>query len=407
MRYPLSNSLKKAFASLYFVALLTLISPISLEATTSTKYLTLWHTQTKHQAELIKSMVLEFNQNNKKVKIVAEEIMDINSALIKGALQGHLPDMALAPGDIVGLYKSVNFSKIPAEILIKPSFTSLSSLNQIEGETYGIPILGGNFLMLYYNKSLIKKPAPNWETMKLHKKELFQKGHGLISWWYLEPYYFIPFLSPFLAKVINDGQPQLNHPEIHQAFSFYHTLAKEKLVEAECDYECSMERFFAGKDGYMINGDWALQFAYDRLGKNLGIAPLPKINNKQMAPVQTGFSLFFPRNSLEGPWGKQLTEFAKYFQSPEVHRRWKDIKRIPDHPQILDEMEKNPINNQLMEMLAQSIPLKDPSSMIYLWPVLKKSMFLILKNIGTSQSILPKMNQIAKELIKEKNYRLE
>ena len=99
----------------------------------ASKKLILWHNQSPEQTTFLSEILQDFNRK-KKIWVTAEGISDIAFSLTKANKSGALPDVILAPGDIVGLYQSLKFSHIPNHLKQPNAFANLDqSLSQLQG----------------------------------------------------------------------------------------------------------------------------------------------------------------------------------------------------------------------------------------------------------------------------------
>ena len=81
----------------------------------------------------------------------------LKHALIKNSLGGRFPDTALVPSDFVGISSLIKLSEVPASLKNADIYENAYATIRRDGKIYGAPVLGGNHIMMYYNKKKVKK----------------------------------------------------------------------------------------------------------------------------------------------------------------------------------------------------------------------------------------------------------
>jgi len=300
---------------------------------------------------------------------------ELKSALIQGANMRQLPDIVIVPSDFVGL-SELGFSTIPESWLVPELSTESLQSAKVAGDYKGIPIIFGNHLLLYYNKSLVQTPATDWQTL-IQQKQSLPENTTLIGWNYYEMYWFIPFLGAFGEFPYVDGKVNLNTAGMKQALSWYKQLADDKIVDKLCDYECNLNAFISEQQAYTINGSWAFNHFKEKLGDNLGIAMLPQYKGKQMRPYFSSHVIAFPNHSLESSTEKKakLKKFAEFFQQKRAQAAiWHQLKSIPTNKQIISELtnKADPNLQVIFQQLAQSEPMPNERNMAIIWEAMLK-----------------------------------
>lgn len=223
---------------------------------------------------------------------------DLKTALIKSSVQGQGPDLVLAPSDFISERNAIDLSNVS-----KNQFPTLKNANAwksvtSEGQLMGVPLLLGNHLVLYYNKSLVKKPMSSWEEFIAYRKSRPTEEHGPIGWNFGEMYWFIAFSTMFNDEVFVPGKINLNTKGAAQTLSFLKTIVDEGVIKTECGSNCGFADFVEGRRPYSLNGDWAYRDFSSSLKDNLGIAKLPTWKGKAMHSYFSSVAWIFPNDSL-------------------------------------------------------------------------------------------------------------
>jgi len=190
-----------------------------------------------------------------------------------------------------------------------------------------IPFRAYDFLMLFYNKDLVKKvPTTFAELLDYCKKVNNPKentyGFLLNS---KEADWVIPFIGGYQDWIYdyNSGAISLNSPAMLQTLKFLEKIYKEdKLVPYDYEYESINNAFLTGKAHMIINGNWAVS-EYTDAGMNFGVAKIPVVwegyNNP--TPMIDGYGFMINMNcygeSLDG-----ARKLISYFMSAGLQEKW-------------------------------------------------------------------------------------
>jgi maltose-binding protein MalE len=360
----------------------------------------LWHKETGAR-ELLEQLCADFSSSHQ-VKVRVEYIPhdQIKQNLLKAATRKQMPDVVLVPSDFVGLYQELSLAAVPPE-LQNASIESIY-LESIEyaGTFYGAPILGGNHLLLFYNKQFVTQAAQTWDALLEQKTAIEAQGVQVIGWNYPEMYWFIPFLGAFGGWPLEGETIRLNSPAMHQALRFYKSLADQGLVPQNCTYDCSLSRFMAGDFAYAINGDWAYAEIEQALGDKLGVAVLPAIGEKPLVPMFSSHALLFPNHSLHGPKAALLQKFLFFMQDAEPQGRWYEVaQRIPVEGEILKEIKKKACERQVevFKQLEYARPMPNHPVMAFVWEAMRKGFLLFLTGSVDEKTASQYMQDLAEQ----------
>ncbi|WP_413517041.1 extracellular solute-binding protein [Photobacterium phosphoreum] len=286
----------------------------------ATPILTIW---SSHQnRDFLTIMTNKYKENHDvKVSVVQLDPSEIKAEILLSAQDGGLPDLVVIPSDFLGLHQMMDLSAIPRDWYQEKLSSMVRSTVKLQGKYWGIPLIQGNFLLLYYNKKYVTHPATDFEDIILEKKQFLAKNIMPMGWNYNDMYYFMPFLSAFNGWPITNGNITLNTPAMVKALKYYHFLAEQGIVNRDCDYRCSQLDFVNDKSAYSINGDWAYHDLKMMLGDNLGVALLPKVKGKTMHPMASTFVLAVPNYTLKSKEKKQLIkDFSEFVQQQNNQR---------------------------------------------------------------------------------------
>lgn len=286
-----------------------------------------------------------------------------------------LPDAIIMPADHVGIHTYVNYSVIDPVWFKAQLPERLWASAHSDGNLYGVPLIQGNHLMLFYNKGLVKAPAGDWQAMRAQHLILQAQGVATVAWNYDEPYYFLPFLGAFGGWPLRHGQIELNTPAMVEALDFYAHL--KDLRPPDCLSACARALFKSGKVAYVISGVWDGVSFQQALGDNLGLAAIPRAGNRAILSPFSTHLIAFPNESLTGKKRAQLIRLVDYLQSPAIQRRlWDTTGAIPVEAGALAYAQQHAKGylKQTLVLLADTKAVPADQSMSIVWDALSKGM---------------------------------
>ncbi|MGL5975014.1 MAG: sugar ABC transporter substrate-binding protein, partial [Aeromonas sobria] len=259
---------KRPFYHLLLLCLLSCSPPLRAQE------LELWHSQ--QAGYVIDQVIARFNQESgHRVRALQFEPDKIKADILLAAQAKGLPDLMLVPSDFIGLYQQMRLSPIPDEWFSSELMNNALHYVTLDARRWGMPMMQGNHLMLFYNKALVSAPVTRWQQLAAITPALKAKGIYPVSWPYNDMYYFAAFLHTFGGTPVSKGRITLDTPAMVQALEAYRTVASEQWIDPDCDYDTALTRFNEGKSAYLINGDWAFNDLVKNMGDQLGVALLP------------------------------------------------------------------------------------------------------------------------------------
>ena len=179
------------------------------------------------------------------------------------------------------------------------SFRNLTDFGFVEGDYQAIwkdpadpifhclPLVTGDALMLYYNKSLIDQGTVPVDIDELFAFDPANPPTGAAAWLaYPEShaYWLVPWLEGLGGSLVDaNGDPNLDTSQMIEALEFVSNSTLRNLMiddpndDGWIDYIEADEAFVSGDVAMMINGDWPRGYYEDELGADLGVAILPQL----------------------------------------------------------------------------------------------------------------------------------
>jgi len=329
-----------------------------------------------YESDALRRILQKFGELNG-VKIRSEYlgVDDLKPKMMTMIESKSVLDAVIVPSDNVGMHPFFKHSEITKNLFKAQIPERTWESGYSDGKLYGAPIIQGNYLVLYYNKSLIKEPAKDWETMRRQKTELDAKNIATLTWHHNSSYLFLPFLEAFGGWPLNNGKVGLNTPAMVEALTFYKDLRMTHNIALDCDFHCAREAFKAGKVAYILTGIWDGKELYNTLGDNLGVAPLPQLNGKKMLSPFSTYVILFPSNGLEGTERTNLIKLVDYLQSDVVQKQiWDQAGAIPVTPAAFDYARATATGHvkEALVLMANTRPIPADTAMSFIWDAIYK-----------------------------------
>jgi arabinogalactan oligomer/maltooligosaccharide transport system substrate-binding protein len=329
----------------------------------------------------------EAAHQNIKIKRAHYKTEDLRSQFQTAAMGGGGADLVLAPNDFAGPFSVMGIIQ-PVKAwgnLARFDETVVKAVTDAKGEVWGLPVSRGNHLMLFVNgKTLKAAPSTVEEMVKLAREQTDAgKSRYGLAYNLNEPFWFVSFLGAYGEQPLVGGKPQLAGKGMEGALALVKDLKfKDKVVPQDCDYACAETLFVEGKTPMLINGDWALQKYQDTLGKDLVIAPLPKLEatGKHMAPMVSGKYFFF-NAKLKGDKLEAAKKLAEYFVSEPVQEHLtKETKRLPSLRSLAQSavITGDPVLKATSDALAHGQPMPMEVEMRAVWDAMRPQLQAVM-----------------------------
>jgi maltose-binding protein MalE len=313
-------------------ALFTMMMAASAAQAQDTVQINFWEQDPPAVAAEIDKWIAVFQKENPKIKIVRQhyENEELRTKFLRSSVTGDGADIVYGPNDIAGVFATAGVVQ-PVDSFINPAQFSETSLGmtKLDGKIWGVPLSESSFLLMYYNKDLVKEAPKDTKELLTQAKaftDAKQNKYGL-AFFQSEPFWFATFQGGFgtwpLTQQGTSYKVTIDTPETTKALQYLVDLKdKEKVVPAECNYDCAKNLFLSGKTLFHFNGDWELNAYKEKFGDKLGIAPLPVISEtgKPLTPMIGGRFLFV-NASTKGPKLDAVKKFVTFVTSKMVQQR--------------------------------------------------------------------------------------
>lgn len=328
---------------------------------------------------------------------VTPQVMNITE-LIAGLSQvketGHGPHLALVPSDMSSFVVKGLYSEVPEELLgdVLPEAALLTM--QLNGVQYGVPVLRGNHLVVYYNKEIYASAPTSWEIFEEAAEQLSAHGIAPIGADLKQGYWFIPFLSAFGGWPVEAGQPKLVTSEMKQALQFIREKMDQGVLVSLDGSTGLLEQFIGGKLGAIICGEWIYNHLDKHMKEKLAVCQLPAIEGRKAWSMSSSIGLVYPNQSLTSEEREHIMSFTRFMLSSECQALWADkVQRIPAHEEVMRRLAASttPNRQNILSLLDNTRPMPTQPFMIHVWESLDAGLTELAA--GNAEQALKKIDQ--------------
>lgn len=323
---------------------------------------------------------------------------DLKTSLIKSSLQGQGPDLVLAPSDFIAERDIVKFSEVDPKLFPKMKNNLALSTVKVSNKIFGVPMVVGNHLVMYYNKNLVSKPMSSWEEFIQYSQQSQNPDKGIIGWNFGEMYWFIAFSTLFDDEVFLPNQKiNLNTKGVQDTLTLLKLLVDNQVIKTECGFPCGYADFLEGRKPYSINGDWAHRDFSKHFKEDLGVVSLPTWRGKSMDSYMSSVTWLFPNQSLDGDKKKILAKIVNETMKVEFQTAvYEQLALMPTqlygNKDFLDKQSQS--FKDLIERLKSARPIPADVTTSASWAGLKKGFDYFWSTRSTTERAAKVMQRV-------------
>lgn len=311
---------------------------------------------------------------------------------IKDTHQG--PHLAMVPADMSSYVENGLYSEVPGGLLDNVLTEGTLSTMQMDGVQYGIPVLRGNHLVLYYNPEIYNSAPTTWDVFEEEAERLSAQGVVPIGADLQQGYWFIPFLTAFGGWPVQNGKPNIITAEMKQALQFIRDKMDQGVLVSLDGSTGLLEQFIDGKIGAIICGEWIYNHLDKHMNHRLAVCQLPVIEGRQSLSMSSSIGLIYPNHSLTSEEREDILSFTRFMLSDECQTMWTlDVQRIPAQEGTLKRLTDivAPNKKMILSLLDQARPMPTFPFMIHVWEALNAG--LIELPLSNPEQALKKIEQ--------------
>jgi arabinogalactan oligomer/maltooligosaccharide transport system substrate-binding protein len=307
---------------------------------------------------------------------ITPQVMNITelTARLNGIKDTHQgPHLAMVPADMSSYVESGLYSEVPGWMFDDVLTEGTLSTMQMDGTQYGVPVLRGNHLVMYYNPEIYASAPTTWEVFEEAAERLSAQGIVPIGADLQQGYWFIPFLTAFGGWPVENGKPNIVTPEMRQALQFIGDKMDQGVLVSLDGSTGLLEQFIDGKIGAIICGEWIYNHLDKQMSNRLAVCQLPVIEGRQSLSMSSSIGLIYPNHSLTSEEREDILSFTRFMLSDECQTMWTlGVQRIPAQEEVLNRLAASaaPNKKMILSLLDQTQPMPTHPFMIYVWEAL-------------------------------------
>ncbi len=340
--------------------------------------LVLWHSYRALERSALETIVRQFNESQKAIRVETlfipyDAFADKITATVP---RGAGPDLFIFAHDRVGDWAQAKVIE-PIEFFVGTDASLLGRFFEItvdsltyEKSLYGLP-LAFKSVALIYNKKLIPTPPTTTDEMiEMAKKatDPVAKSYGLV-YENANFYHHAAWLNGFGGAVFGpDGKLSLDTPEAAASMAFARDLrAVHGIVPEDVSSILVTTLFNQGKAAMVINGPW---FLGEIEGVDYGVAVLPTIvpaGNKPARPFLTSEAVIL---SSQSKHKREAFEFMKYVTSDAAAliRATEGKQSVANRAVYSDPIvAANPVQQAFVKQLETAVAMPNTPAMLAVW----------------------------------------
>ena len=393
-----ANGVRRVVTTL--LGVLFLLAGTGCDQSAGQSTLIIWHPWGGAELQALKEAIHGFEKLHPKVEILALQVPSdaLQDKYLRSSAANGGPDLLIGPVDWIGKFaQSQVISPLDTEIatasLRRYLPTALAPL-RYHHHLYALPE-SMETLALYYNKSLLSGKPPSTLQSLFITANSPDYWHGEYLLAYNTQFFFSAgYLFGMGGRLFSpSGAVSLVTPAAIRWLNLLHDLKTDPKMAAKSDYGRADALFRDGKAAMTINGPWALDDYRKALGKNLGVAMLPKVSNTQPALPFVGVKCFmFNPNSTPVARSRAIA-FASYMTSPKIASM---MERKAGHIPAVRGV-KIPAGDPLQAFVEQArygTPLPSDPAMKEVWAPMDEAIEKVMTDVASPDAAMAKAQRI-------------
>lgn len=338
--------------------------------------LTVW----AHYPNVTSEVVKGFEETTGiKVNVVEKNMFEQKEKLTLDGPAGLGPDIIYQPHDGLG--------QIALEGLVQPIelddgfqaqfLPKAIEAWQYDGQLWGVPLAIDTFA-LFYNKKLSPEPPATVADLEKLGDTLTDKDQDEYGF-LIDPanfYFSYSYMAGYGGYIFGkdaDGNYNVNDIGLNnegalKGANLVQHWVKQGYVPATMNSDIMNGLFTQGKVGAVVSGPWSVPSYHEALGDDLGVTPMPMLDNGVIPPTFTGVKGWMLSAFSDNQYW--ATELMKYMSGYEASLyNYEQTGDIPPRPDIMDTdlITGNPIVSGFAEQMIHGELTPNVPAMVQVW----------------------------------------
>ena len=361
----------------------------------------IWHQKIGAERVFFDEAIESYNAAHPEIDVEAlyKETEELRNLYIVASVGGQGPEIVYGPSDNLSLFALTETirpvdSVMPADYLAEFGEGGVISWQETP---WMVADQVGNHLTFVYNKEFIPDPPETTGEMIALLQDLTvdEDGDGKperygLTWNYVEPFFFMPFLTGFGGWVMDEeGRPTLDTEATVRAIQFILDLRdKYGVIPRESDYNVAETLFKERRAAAIINGPWAWA-GYSDVGINYGLARIPRMSETGLwsSPLiaSKGYSINVNASEETLPYLRDLIVYLTDASMQEAMAR--SIASIPTIDRVRQDsvIQSNEILRSSLRQIEVGRPMPIEPQMRQIWDGMRGPYQLVMNGAVTAE----------------------
>lgn len=283
--------------------------------------LTIWHAWGGAELSALKTLIAQYQKAHPGVEVMALQVPydKLKDKYLRSAAANGGPDLLIGDADWSGKFAASDLVLETSKLFTKDELSrfhpkALTSLT-INGKLYAVPE-SRETIALYYNKHLMPKPPATTDELFATAAGLQGVRYGMV--YNSKFYYAMGYFFANGGHLFNDaGAVDVNSPGGVKGLALMEKMSKAPGMLTSEEYTKGDSMYKQGETAMIVNGPWALVDYQKQLGKDLGVAMLPKLPDGHPAASWVGVKCMMFNNNSDASHREMAKDFALFMTTPE------------------------------------------------------------------------------------------
>lgn len=286
--------------------------------------LTIWHAWGGAELHALKTLIARYEQLHPGTQIMALQVPydQLKDKYLRSSAANGGPDLLIGDADWSGKFAAAGLVLETDKLFTQQELSrfkpgALKSLT-LDGKLFAVPE-SRETVALYYNKQLMSQPPKTLSELFAKAAAVKNVQYGMVynsTFYYAMGYYFGNGATLFDAQnhVVVDSAPAV------ATYALFDKLSRAPGILTSNDYNKGDSLYKEGQTAMIINGPWALVDYEKTLGKNLGVAMLPKLDDGKPAASWVGVKCMMFNANADAAHRQMAKDFALFLTTPDSQR---------------------------------------------------------------------------------------
>ena len=345
---------------------------------------TVWHSWAESELVGLQKVIGKFQQKNPgvNVNLLYVPFDDLFSRLNSGVEVGR-PDLVIGPSDwgpeLFDAELVADASTIAGPNLFEKIGNVALDAVEYKNVAIGLPIAYNKGIVIFRNQSILPD-APR--TFEEYLKEAKSKTRGDIVGAVIDLGFFQSgaFLAACGGRLMDaQGAPLFDNAAGLCWIELLKSI-QESGLPVEINTNLDLERFRAGKVGFIIAGTWDAASLADSIGvDNLAIDPWPSFDNGDLSGFIETDAVYMTTNVAQENQAASRT-LARYFLSPGAQNTLANSETVAKIPTLIGVEIQDKVMREALVAFEKGTPLPAIPAMDFYWDPMEEALRSILSD---------------------------